>query len=197
MADAGRPPTGFAACELRSPAPFDDDGFRAFNLAYVGTLERWGIFDAGVNPVARSNVIPGIDPPGEPSMYAFTFAEVAPDAAPSFHIAGSGEAPEGAGTFAERTIRFGETSSDAMAEKARFVFGEMERRMTLLGFGWRDTTDVQVYTYHDIHPFLEGEIVRRGAARHGIAWHYCAPPVVGLEFEVDCRGIEHEDVVAG
>ena len=39
----GRPLTAFAACELRSPAPFTEQGFRDFNKAYVVTLERWGI----------------------------------------------------------------------------------------------------------------------------------------------------------
>ena len=40
---AGRPLTSFCACELRSPAPFSDDGFRAFNQSYVVTLRDWGI----------------------------------------------------------------------------------------------------------------------------------------------------------
>ena len=53
---AGRPLTSFAACELRSPAPFTEDGFKAFNQTYVGTLSRWGIFDGASNAVARSNV---------------------------------------------------------------------------------------------------------------------------------------------
>src|ERR687886_535857 len=44
IGEAGRPPTSFFACELRSPAPFTDEGFRAFNETYVGTLERWGLF---------------------------------------------------------------------------------------------------------------------------------------------------------
>jgi len=30
---AGRPPTAFCACELRSPAPFSEAGFTAFNRA--------------------------------------------------------------------------------------------------------------------------------------------------------------------
>ena len=60
---AGRPLTSFAACELRSPAPFTEQGFRAFNEIYVGTLARWGVFDGKTNPVARSNVCPEIDPP--------------------------------------------------------------------------------------------------------------------------------------
>ena len=31
---AGRPLTSFAACELRSPAPFTEEGFKAFNEIY-------------------------------------------------------------------------------------------------------------------------------------------------------------------
>ena len=39
---AGRPLTSFCACELRSPAAFTEDGFRAFNQHYVKTLARMG-----------------------------------------------------------------------------------------------------------------------------------------------------------
>ena len=45
-----RPAAAFAACELRSPAPFTEQGFRAFNEIYVVTLQKWGIFDGKVNP---------------------------------------------------------------------------------------------------------------------------------------------------
>ena len=34
----GLPLSAFCACELRSPAPFTDAGFIAFNREYVGTL---------------------------------------------------------------------------------------------------------------------------------------------------------------
>ncbi len=195
MGEAGRPPTAFCACELRSPAPFSEDGFRAFNQVYVVTLERWGIFREGDNPVARSNVCPAIDPPAEPSLYAFSFTVAEDAAAPSFVIAGSGEAQEGRGSYRERTVRRGETSPDAMRDKARFVLGEMERRMALLGFAWRDTTAAQVYTVHDLQPFLGDEIVARGAGRSGLTWHLCRPPVAGLEYERDCRAVAREDVV--
>ena len=47
---------------------------------------------------------------------------------------------------------------------------------------------------HDIHPFLGDEIVRRGAARGGLTWHYCRPPVHGLEYEMDCRGVADEHI---
>ena len=194
---AGRPMTSFCACELRSPGQFTDDGFRNFNKAYVGTLSKWGLFDAATNPVARSNVCPEIDPPAEPSFHAFSFTETSADTAPSFVVAGSGEAPEGAASYHDRIIRLGDTSPDGLREKARYVLGEMERRMRLLGFGWGDTTATQVYCVHDIHPLLEGEIVRRGTARHGLTWHYCRPPVVGLDYEMDCRGVAVERVIAG
>jgi hypothetical protein len=192
---AGRPMTAFCACELRSPAPFTDQGFRDFNRIYVGTLERWGLFKDEQNPVARSNVCPEIAPPKEPSFYAFCFTRPSDDKVPSFVVAGSGEAREGGATYRERTVRWGETSPDAMAEKARHVHGEMERRMDLLGVGWKDCTATQVYTVHDLHPFLAEDIVRRGAARAGLTWYFNRPPVVGLEYEMDCRGVRIERVI--
>jgi hypothetical protein len=192
---AGRPLTAFCACELRSPAPFSEDCFRAFNEVYVTTLGRWGLFDGRVNPVARSNVCPEIDPPPEPSFHAFAFTVAATRAAPSFVIAGSGEAPEGRGSYAAHIVRRGETDAGAMREKARFVLGEMERRLGLLGFNWADTTATQVYTVRDPFAFLPDEIVRRGAARDGLTWHFCRPPVRELEFEMDCRGIASEFVI--
>jgi hypothetical protein len=192
---AGRPLTSFCACELRSPAPFTDDGFRAFNQSYVVTLREWGIMEGERNPVARSNVCPEIDKPPEPSFHAFCFTVESKDSTPSFVIAGSGEAREGGGSYAERTVRHGETSTEAMREKAVFVLGEMERRLALLGMDWAATTATQVYTVHDLYPFLADEIVRRGTARAGLTWHFCRPPVRGLEFEMDCRGVRAEEVI--
>jgi hypothetical protein len=192
---AGRPLTAFCACELRSPGQFTEQGFRTFNETYVVTLERWGLFDGKVNPVARSNVCPEIDPPAEPSFHAFSFTVAADRAAPSFVIAGGAEAREGGASYSERTVRHGETSLDAMREKARYVLGEMERRLAAFGFGWADTTATQVYTVHDLHPFLADEIVRRGAARSGLTWHYARPPVRGLEYEMDCRAVSRESVI--
>src|SRR5258705_3056971 len=130
IAKASRALTSFCACELRSPAPFTEQGFRAFNEVCVVTLEKWGLFDGKVNPVARSNVCPESDPPVEPSFHAFSFTVAsAADAAPSFVIAGSAEAKEGGASYRERTIRHGETSADALREKGRYVLGEMERRL--------------------------------------------------------------------
>jgi len=195
IAEAGRPLAAFCACELRSPAPFTEEGFRAFNEVYASALRKWGVMIGDTNPVARSNVCPEIEPPAEPSFYAFSFTVAARSPLPTFVVAGSGEAQEGKGNYRDHTVRFGETSPDAIAEKACFVLGEMERRLSLLGFGWTDTTATQLYTVHDPHPFLASEIVRRGAARAGLTWHYARPPVRDLEYEMDCRGVAEERVI--
>jgi hypothetical protein len=193
---AGRPLTAFCACELRSPAPFDEAGFEAFNKEYVGTLARWGIFDGATNPVARSNVCPEIDPPAVPSFYAFSYTVADASAAPSFVVAGSGEAPEGKGNYKDHTISRGDVSTAGLRNKARFVLAEMENRMGALGFSWPDTTAAQLYTVHDIHPFIADELARRGAMRSGLTWHLNRPPVVDLEYEMDCRGVHFERVLA-
>lgn len=193
----GLPPTAFVACELRSPAPFTEAGFEAFNRAYYGVLAEWGVPVDGLNPVARANVCPEIGPPAAPAFHAFSYAVPDAGAVPSFVIAGSGEAQEGRGNYRDFTTALGDLSSAGIRAKAHWVLGEMERRMAALGFGWADTTGVQVYTVHDIAPFFAEELVRCGAARHGATWQYCRPPVVDLEFEMDCRGLHHELVLPG
>ncbi len=192
---AGRPLTSFCACELRSPAPFTEEGFVAFNKIYVVTLQKWGIFDGAVNPVARSNVCPAIDPPSEPSLHAFSFTVPSTDSTPTFVIAGCAEATEGNANFAARIVRRGETGADAMREKARVVLDEQQRRLGVFGLTWEDTTATQVYTVQNIHPFMGDEIVRRGAARSGLTWHFNRPPVQGLEYEMDCRCVNWESVI--
>ena len=189
----GRPSTAFAACELRSAAPFSEQGFHDFNREYVQTLARWGIYKDGTNPVARTNVCPGYDAPPEPALYAFSYTVPAPLAQRgSFIIAGGGEARDGAGSFAERTVRHGETSPAAMREKVRFVMAEMERRLAALGFSWKDAVSTQAYTVRDIGALVGAEIAARGAAAGGLAWHYARPPVIGLEYEMDVRGAARE-----
>src|SRR5690349_2541263 len=142
---------------------FTDAGFVAFNRNYVERLAAWGIFRDEVNPVARSNVCPEVDPPVTPSFYAFSYTVPSESrAARSFVAAGSGEAREGGLTYEGRIIRRGDQSPEAMREKARFVLGAMELRMAALGFGWADVTATQVYTIFDIHPLLADEFVRRG-----------------------------------
>lgn len=196
----GRPYTAFCACELRSPEPFTDQGFIDFNRIYVGTLERWGIFKDDENPVARSNVCPEIGAPPAPCFESFCYTVPADDVAPgrvvpSFHIAGSAESRDIPGSYRDRIVRFGETSEDAMREKAVFVLEVMETRMAALGVSWAEATTTQAYTIHDLYPFLAEEMVARGATPAGLTWYYARPPVQGLEYEMDVRGVSLERVI--
>jgi hypothetical protein len=189
--------TAFCACELRSPAPFTEEGFAAFNRIYVGTLERWGLIREGMNPVARTNVCPEFDKPPGPGFHAFTYVVPRAREEPgSFVIAGSGEAPEGQGSYRDHAIRPGDVSPEGLRDKAVWVFGEMERRMAALGFRWADTTGSHVYTVHDIHPLLAaGDVVPPGAMTRGLTWHFARPPVQGLDYEMDARGVAQELVL--
>ena len=155
--------------------------------------ERWGLFKNEVNPVARSNVCPEVGAPAEPCLHAFSYTvkEALP---PSFVIAGSGEVPEGKGVYGDNIVARGDVSASGLLKKAQAVLTEMERRLGELGFGWADTSAVQAYTVHDLHPFLRLRDRAAGRSRNGLTWHYCRPPVLDLAFEMDCRGVGVERV---
>jgi hypothetical protein len=191
---AGRPLTAFGACELRSPAPFTEEGFKAFNEIYIKTLIEWGIMKEGVNPIARSNVCPKIDPPAEPSFHAFSYTVPEQRLPESFVIAGSGESVEGKANYRDYIVSPGDNSPTGMLAKAKWVLDEMERRMSAFGGTWRQTTGVQLYTVKDVYSILESELGGRGVLRNGLTWHFNRPPVVGLEYEMDCRCVHIERV---
>ncbi|TAN53350.1 MAG: hypothetical protein EPN19_09460 [Betaproteobacteria bacterium] len=191
LAALGRPKTAFCACELRAPKPFSFAGFREFNKGYVAVLEEWGLYRNDLNPVARSNVAPEIDPPAEPSFYAFSYTVPAADAAPSFVVAGSGEWPEG-GRFPQDIVARGDTSTAGMRTKASWVLEMMESRMLGLGrFAWSSATAVQIYTAFQ---FPVDEIARRAGS--SLVWQYCRPPIEGLDYEMDLRALSLERVLA-
>ena len=180
LEESGRPKTALCACELRSPKPFSFAGFGEFNRGYVAVLEQWGLFRDGRNAVARSNVAPEVNPPAEPSFHAFSYTVPAKHAARDFVVAGSGEWPEGG--------RFPEDIVQGLRNKVAWVLDMMETRMRGLGdFAFSDASAVQVYT---VRPFpMELVAQRAGSA---VAWHYCRPPIEGLEFEMDVRRISLE-----
>ena len=180
LESVARPKIAFCACELRSPKPFSFTGFGEFNRGYVAVLEEWGLFRDGRNAVARSNVAPKIDPPAEPSFYAFSYTVAAARGARDFVVAGSGEWPEGG--------RFPEDIVQGLDNKVAWVLDKMEERMRGLGgFSFSQASAVQVYTVHQFPIELVAQ--RAGSA---IAWHYCRPPIEGLEFEMDARSVSLE-----
>lgn len=190
----GRPRQALCAVELRSPQPLSFEGFSAFNEGYARILESWGLFVDGVNPVARTNVAPETTPPSERALYGFSFTRPCATAtAPTFVVAGAGELPEGV-LAASAIVRGGETSEEAIGEKARFVMDLMESRLRGLGADWAGVTAVDIYTIHPIDRLLPEIILRRigAAAIHGVRWFFSRPPIEGIEFEMDLRGVRTE-----
>jgi hypothetical protein len=192
----GRPRTALCGIELRSPAPFTFDGFAAFNDGYRSLLADWNLLVDSDNPIARTNVAPLATAPAEPSLYAFTYTVPGQTAAPTFVVAGAGEMGDRA-RGAEGIVRHGDTSPDGMREKARFVIGIMGDRLRGLGADWSGVTAIDVYTAASIHGFLVEDILRPAgpAAIHGVHWFPSRPPIQGLEFEMDLRGVARELVL--
>ena len=137
---------------------------------------------------------PVVRPPAEPSLHAFSYTVPGATAGwPSFVVAGSGELRDRS-LAAEGIVRRGETSSDALREKTAYVMGVMRARLEGLGGSWSAVTAVGVYTPHAIQPFLSGEILAAmgPAAAHGVHWFLSHPPIAGLEYEMDMRGVRQE-----
>ena len=184
------------AVELRCPKPYPLQGFVEFNDQYRQLLIDWDILVDGINPVARTNVAPVNDPPREPMLHAFSYAQPSNVSRPTFVVAGGGELPDGE-LVERRIVRVGETSPEALIEKAECVAEIMNSRLAALGGSSELLTVLDVYTAHSLRPLLEGVLLQRlpAIARLGVHWFHSRPPVVDIEFEMDMRGVVREDVV--
>ena len=194
---SGRSKKALCAIQLRIPQPFSFEGFSTFNQGYLDILSDWDLPVDGVNPIARTNVAPEVGPPDEAVLYSFSYtvpvnSENAP-APPTFIIAGAGELKQG-NLSPENIVRADETSTDAMLEKTKFVMGIMQARLSGLNMNWADVTTVDIYTVHPLHHLLADELLTpmAEAVKHTVRWYFSRPPISGLEFEMDMRGVRKE-----
>jgi hypothetical protein len=188
LAGLGRPTAALAAIELRSPAPFSMADFGVFNGGYQEQILARKLLVDGMNPIARTNVAPAVAPPAEPSLYAFSYTVPSDSAGPSFVAAGAGELVGGS------IIREGDTSPDALREKATVVMGMITKRLDGLGATLADVTAVSLYTVFSPHEYLVDTILEPlgPAATHAFQWYYSRPPVINLDFEMDLRSVRQE-----
>lgn len=191
--DVGVPKTALCAIELRCPGPYSIEGFNAYNETYCAVLRSWNIFDRDANPVARTNVAPRNDPPSDQAMYAFSYTVESKEETGSFVVSGGGEVTS-ADLVRDAILRVGETSEDAVGEKARYVMDIMNKRVTGLGFTWDDVRETNVYTVHPIDRGVVPELLGRmgRSSIHGIRHTPSAPPVEEIEFEMDLRCVAKE-----
>jgi hypothetical protein len=196
LSEEKRPSQALCGIELRSPKPFTFPGFVAFNQGYVEELKKRRILVGELNPVARTNIAPEVEPPQEVLLYGFSYTAPSNAAGPTFVVAGAGELT-GERLDARDIVRRGDLSEAGLRAKIEQVLGLMEQRLQGLGVGWSEVTVVDVYTVHNIFPFLKNLILPRiGASRmHGLRWHVSRPPIEEIEFEMDVRGCRREVVI--
>lgn len=189
---AGQPPQALCACELRSPEPFSEAGFASFNQLYLHELHAAGVWLEGANPIARTNVCPVPTSCAEPAVHAFSFASPAAPGEPGgsdFVVSGSAEAPEGRRNYRDHVIASGDVSTAGLQQKAEFVVAEMRRRMAGLGAAGTAAHVAQVYCVYDIRTVLAEQVASPQAIAIGVNWLMAKPPVLALEYEMDCRTV--------
>ena len=188
LADSGRPMAALCAMELRLPQPLAFDAFGAINLDYVDALIAAGVPITGASPIARSNVAPVANGPAELSVHGFTFTLPSVDEVPCFVVSGSSEFPQN-GQYPDDIRRRGETSDEAMHDKAMWTIGAVEARMAMLGVDWSHATMTQSYSAHNVFPAMAALIERQQTGAQGVVWHLSRPPVQGWEYEMDVKGV--------
>ena len=171
---AGRSrPSAPASCDRPSRSPT-----RASAASTRSTSRRWR---NGASTTAKPRPIrsraatsaPSCTSRPSPRFHAFSFtvASTAAKRRPSSSPAAA-RRREGGATYRERTVRYGETERRRDAREGRLRAGrDGAAACGCSASAWSDTTATQVYTVHDLHPFLADEIVRprRGARRPHLA----------------------------
>ncbi len=111
-------------------------------------------------------------------------------------MAGGGELPTRK-LDSSRIVRVGETTAEAMLEKATCVASIMRHRISKLKADEALISAVDVYTRHPLEAILNQVLISEipAISRHGICWYYSQPPICDIEFEMDLRGVFSEVVV--
>jgi hypothetical protein len=175
---AGRPTTAIAAFELRIPAQLTEAGFAEFNAGYLERLAALGLVSEAGPPAARTNVAPSTPGVAEPVVHAFTYTVPGDRATPAFRLSG---VPE-------------RTREGALRDRLRTMTDAITEVLRACGLGWGDATAASLYAAapDPLRP-EHGLVDRLGEiALRGITWYPSAPPVAGLEFELDLRRVGSE-----
>ena len=191
----GRPMNALSGVELRIPRALSLAEFKAFNAGYVQRLAKWDIQVGALNPAARTNVAPEVNPVPEASVFGFSYTVPANHRRPTWVLSG---APEVKVTGGERAVvAAGDVSREGMRQKIAQVLDSLNVLLEEIGATWADASSIGLYTVQDIHPYLENLILRQvpSASVRGINWQYARPPIDDTEFEVDVRRVFQELIV--
>ena len=196
LSSVGQQLQSLCAMELRIPEPLSFDGFKEFNNKYQMMLKERGLLLGDLNPLARTNISPAEFELKEASVYAFSYtAKIVDDFdRPSFIVAGAGDLADQTNLTPSAIVRPNETSPDAVEEKIKVVMKVMQQRLTGLLTGWEDVSSISIYTVIPLHSLLVDTVLKPvgPAALQGVNWFYGKPPISGLDYEMDVRGVRKE-----
>jgi hypothetical protein len=193
----GRPVQSICGIELRAPKPYPTRQlFGAFNVQYVELLGGMDLLVDGLVPATRANLATNDGSVDAQCLYAFLHTMPSPSQRPTYATSAQADLKHLAEGQVE-LVAGGDTSFQGLTEKVRFVSGRIDRQLAELGVSWSLATHVRAYAVHPIGPQIADVIVPMAgpAARHGITWDLVAPPVAGLDFELDVRAVLRDFVV--
>ena len=193
IAAAGRPLQALCALELRIPEPLSFEGFTEFNRRYRNLIEQHDLLLGAENPIARTNIAPAAGEIAHPSVYAFSYTVQSKVTAPTFVVAGAGDLRDQSELRPEGIVLPGRTDLVAMRSKAAVVMQVMQDRLLGLGVSWQEVSDINVYTVQPLARYLVDTLLKPAdpAGMYGIRWHYSHPPIEGLAFEMNVRGVQN------
>lgn len=192
LKDAGLAVQSLCGMELRVPAPMTFDAFRAFNNPYVEQLRKWDLLAGNYSAVCRTNVAPGLNPPTQASLHAFSYVAPARHKGSTFCVSGTADIdPKG------KVVAAGDTSAAGMAEKLEYVIGVIGGRLAELDLSWSDANQVDLYAVEDLGNAWGRTILPglHAAAAAGVRFHYARPPITGAEVELETRAVLQEITV--
>lgn len=186
LARRNLPLSALAGLQLRSPALFSFPEFEKFNNEYNNLLNERSLIIDGVNPISRTNVIPLDDGPSQPIIHlAFIVHPSISLGGEDFVVAGAGEIP--GNLDPKNIVAHGDLSPSGMNEKVNCVLDIMNERLNALDKDNSQPRTVNIYTIHEIAN-LANLIKKRFScvAQSGMTSWITKPPVVEVEFEMDC-----------
>jgi hypothetical protein len=195
----GRPVQALCGIELRGAAPYPNRPlFMDFNSKYVERLKNLDLLVDGLVPITRANLAVYDCSVTEQCVYAFLF--IVPSKMHRLTFATSAVADlrtDADGSV--QNIAAGDVSLAGLTEKVSYVVHAVDGKLKEIGASWGLSTQIRIYTVRQIGALIPEIILPLvgSGAHHGITWHYVYPPVVGMELELDVRGVLRESVIFG
>jgi hypothetical protein len=197
LKNSGRPVQALCGMELRGAAPYPNRSlFMDFNSNYVDRLKSLDLLVDGLVPITRANLAVHDGSVTEQCVYAFLYTVPSKNRRLTFATSAVADLKHQAdGTV--QSVAGGDASLAGLREKTAFVVHAVDGKLKEIGASWDLSTQIRIYTVHDIGPLIPEVILPLvgSGAHHGITWCYVYPPVVGLEMEIDARGVLHEFVI--